>query len=143
MSNNCLILPVVTFSGQLSTLHFITEDGDKKFLKNGRKKGHYIYVHGDRAAASRIIICEGWATGCSIAIYEPNALVISAIDTGNLLPVATTAKETWPNAEIIIAGDDDRQTTGNPGATKARQAAQDTSIYSSRYHNGLTMRLSH
>ena len=33
------------------------------------------------------------------------------------------ARSLWPAAKIIVAGDDDRLTTGNPGLTKAREAA--------------------
>ena len=73
--------------------------------------------------ASRIILCEGWATGSSLAEDEPAALVLAAIDAGNLEPVALAARLRWPNAEQVIAGDDDRLTTGNPGATKAKVAA--------------------
>ena len=37
--------------------------------------------------------------------------------------VALSCKEKWPGAELIIAGDDDRLTNGNPGRTKANAAA--------------------
>jgi putative DNA primase/helicase len=49
--------------------------------------------------------------------------VLAALNAGNLKPVAVACRQHWPSAEIIIAGDDDRQTNGNPGATKAREAA--------------------
>ena len=49
--------------------------------------------------------------------------MVAAIDAGNLMSVAMQARACLPDAEIIIAGDDDRHTDGNPGATKARAAA--------------------
>jgi putative DNA primase/helicase len=52
--------------------------------------------------------------------------VLVAFNAGNLKPVATTARKRWPDAELIIAGDDDRGIDGNPGATKAHQAAIST-----------------
>lgn len=58
-----------------------------------------------------------------MAEHEPAALVLAAIDAGNLESVAVSARCHWPSAEIIIAGDDDRLTPGNPGATKAKAAA--------------------
>ena len=73
--------------------------------------------------SQRIIICEGWATGCTLAKNEPGTSVIAAIDPGNLEIVAVTLRHLSPTAEIVIAGDDDRLTTGNPGLTKARAAA--------------------
>jgi putative DNA primase/helicase len=72
---------------------------------------------------SRIVICEGWATGCTLAEDDPQAAVLAAIDAGNLKLVALEVRRHWPKAELVIAGDDDRKTPGNPGATKAREAA--------------------
>jgi putative DNA primase/helicase len=54
---------------------------------------------------------------------ESKLPVLVAFNAGNLIPVALTARKRWPDAELIIAGDDDRGKEGNPGATKARQAA--------------------
>ena len=47
-----------------------------------------------------------------------------ACDAGNLKPVAEALHALYPNARIIIAADDDRATEGNPGLTKATQAAK-------------------
>ncbi len=118
-----LTLPVMDFTGRLTSLQFIAADGGKRLLTGGRKQGCYIPVAGDMANPSRIIICEGWATGCTLAENEPIALVLAAIDAGNLEPVASAARHRWPTGELVIAGDDDRLTDGNPGATKAKAAA--------------------
>jgi putative DNA primase/helicase len=48
---------------------------------------------------------------------------LAAVDAGNLQAVTTGARNRWPTADIVVCGDDDRQTEGNPGATKARAAA--------------------
>lgn len=118
-----LVLPVMDLSGRLTSLQFIAADGGKLLLSDGRKRGCFIPVAGDMANPARVIICEGWATGCTLAEDEPAALVLAAIDAGNLEPVALSARHRWPTAELVIAGDDDRRTTGNPGATKAKAAA--------------------
>jgi len=110
---NQLVLPVGDFTDRLTSLQFISPNGNKQLLKGGRKQGCYIPVAGDPDNHSRIIICEGWATGCSLAEDETSALVIAAIDAGNLAPVAVAARDVRPNAEIVIAGDDDRKTPGN------------------------------
>jgi putative DNA primase/helicase len=118
-----LTLQVMDFSGRLTSLQFIAADGGKLLLSGGRKRGCFIPVEGNMAAPSRVIICEGWATGCTLAEDEPAALVLAAIDAGNLEPVAFSARHRWLSAELVIAGDDDRLTAGNPGATKAKAAA--------------------
>jgi putative DNA primase/helicase len=118
-----LVLPVTDFTGMLTSLQFIQSDGRKRLLSGGCKCGCFIHVEGELLSAARVIICEGWATGCTLAEDDPTALVLAAIDAGNLEAVAVSARRRWPNAEMVIAGDDDRLTAGNPGATKARAAA--------------------
>jgi putative DNA primase/helicase len=118
-----LALPVTDFSGKLTSLQFIAADGGKLLLGGGRKRGCFIPVTDDMTPPARAIICEGWATGCTLAENEPATLVLAAIDAGNLESVAVAARRRWPSAELVIAGDDDRLTDGNPGATKARAAA--------------------
>lgn len=120
---DALVLPIVALSGQLSSLQFISPDGSKRLLSNGRKKGCFIRVSGDNSAPSRILICEGWATGCTLAEDDPKALVLAAIDSNNLKPVAIEVRKRWPSADLRIMADDDRQTDGNPGVTKALEAA--------------------
>ena len=136
-----IALPVIDFNSQLTSMQFITMTGEKLLLSGGRKQGCYIPIPATQNAqfthnltgwpsfadyaesAQRIIICEGWATGCTLAEAEPDTFVVAAIDAGNLMAVAMQARACLPDAEIIIAGDDDRQTVGNPGTTKARAAA--------------------
>ena len=118
-----LTLPIVELTGRLASLQFISTDGVKLLLSGGRKRGCFISVAGNMESPTRIIVCEGWATGCTLAEYEPAALVLAAIDAGNLKQVALASHLRWPSAELVIAGDDDRLTPGNPGATKAKDAA--------------------
>ncbi len=120
---NTLILPIVDFNGCLWSLQFIEPDGSKKLLSGGAKKEHLILVSGTILPSSLLLICEGFATGATLAEAYPDACVISAIDAGNLKPVAIKARSHFPNTEIVICADDDRQTTGNPGISKGREAA--------------------
>jgi putative DNA primase/helicase len=139
-----LILPVVAPNGRIASVQFIDSSGDKRLLRGGRKVGCFIPVHhtqnphntqnyrrvvniADYANCAqgdpRIVICEGWATGCTLAEDDPRALVLAAIDAGNLKSVALSIRSLCPAAQLMIAGDDDRLTPGNPGPTKAREAA--------------------
>lgn len=118
-----LVLPIRHFSGALTSLQFIARDGGKLLLSDGRKRGCFIQVSGSLIDPSRVAICEGWATGATLAEDEPGLLVLAAIDAYNLEPVAVAARERWPATEIVIAGDDDRSKPGNIGATKALSAA--------------------
>lgn len=123
LHKGALTLPVMDFSGGLTSLQFIAAEGGKLLFSGGRKRGCFIPVAGDMKDPARVVICEGWATGCTLAEDEPAALVLAAIDAGNLEPVAIATRCRWPFTELVIAGDDDRQTAGNPGSTKAKAAA--------------------
>lgn len=118
-----LVLPIKNFNGKITSLQFIKPDGQKILLLGGQKKGCFIHVSGNKSDFSKVIICEGWSTGCTLAANDPKAYVLAAIDAGNLKFVAISARIKWPNAELIIAGDDDRLTMTNVGATKAKAAA--------------------
>lgn len=118
-----LTVPVIDFTGCLASLQFIAADSSKRLLTGGRKQGCFIRVAGGMTNPSRIVVCEGWATGCTLAEDDPTALVLASIDAGNLAPVVMSACCRWPSAELVVAGDDDRLTAGNPGATKAKAAA--------------------
>jgi putative DNA primase/helicase len=116
--HQALVLPVVDFRRHLTSLQFIEPDGGKKLLSGGRKQGCVIPVAGKMPGASRVFICEGWATGASLHAMEPEALVLAAIDSGNLEPVATRARRCWPDTELVVCGDADPV-----GEYKARGAA--------------------
>jgi putative DNA primase/helicase len=117
-----LVLLLTDFTGKAWSLQTVNEAGEKRLMAGGRKAGNFIVVGGPDYPA-RILICEGYATGCTLAEIDPAALVLAAVDAGNLYAVTTGARNRWPNADIVVCGDDDRQTPGNPGATKARAAA--------------------
>lgn len=112
-----LALLLTDFSGKGWSLQTIDEAGGKRLMAGGKKAGNFIVVDGPDYPA-RVLICEGWATGCTLAEIDP-----AAVDCGNLQAVATGARNRWPDADLIVCGDDDRQTPGNPGAAAARAAA--------------------
>lgn len=117
-----LVLLLTDFNGKAWSLQTIDGVGNKRLMSGGRKAGNFIVIGGPDNPA-RVLICEGFATGCTLAEMDPAALVLAAVDAGNLRAVTTGARNRWPDADIIVCGDDDRQTSGNPGVTAARSAA--------------------
>jgi len=115
-----LLIPMVDTTGKVQSLQSITPDGDKRFLSGGRVKGCY---HAIGKPAGLLIVCEGYATGASIHAATGQAVAV-AFNAGNLEAVAVALRSKYPALKIIIAGDDDHLTDGNPGLTKARAAAQ-------------------
>jgi len=114
-----LVVPVFQGS-ELQTLQFIPPDGKaKRFLRGGRAGGGYFLV-----GEPRDILCvaEGFATAASI--HEATSLpAVVAFNAGNLLPVARAMKERFPDCRLLVCADDDAGKPGNPGLTKAREAA--------------------
>ncbi len=55
-----------------------------------------------------------------------------AIDANNLRSVAVKVRQHWPDALCMLFADDDRLTPGNPGISKAREAAIAAGIEASR-----------
>jgi putative DNA primase/helicase len=45
------------------------------------------------------------------------------MNAGNLIPAAMSLRARYPSQPIVIAGDDDRLTDGNPGRVAANAAA--------------------
>jgi putative DNA primase/helicase len=115
-----LIIPV-SINGKLTSLQMINSDGSKRFMKNGAMRaGHYII--GDAPNAQILCIAEGFATASTI--HETTGLTTAtAFNASNLEPVAKAIRKKYPDHVLIICGDDDVNTLGNPGRTKAQQAA--------------------
>ena len=64
-------------------------------------------------------ICEGYATAASI--HEATGYAVgAAFSAGNLLPVAKALRNKYPNVQLIICSDADKNRVGE---TKARKAA--------------------
>lgn len=55
------------------------------------------------------------ATGCAVAV---------AFNCGNLLAVARALRAKFPAVRLVLCADDDIRTPGNPGLTRAREAAR-------------------
>lgn len=119
-SDSELFVPIY-YNGQLVNLQRITPDGRKFFLPKGMIEGCYSPL-GIIATGEALYVCEGWATGATLH-EETGAAVACALTASNLLEVGERLHRRYPDAVLIIAGDDDRQTKGNPGRSAAAQAA--------------------
>ena len=120
LSKGKLVIPAYDATGAIATLQFIGEDGTKRFLSGGAKTGNCFTIG---EAVSTIYVLEGFATGASV--YDATGTyTVVAFDAGNLKPVASRLRHEYPAAHIIIAADNDAHTEGNPGLTKAKEAAE-------------------
>lgn len=114
-----LLIPARDVHGTLHTLQFISPDGAKKFLSGGKISGCYFAIG---RPLDSILVCEGVATGATLYAATGRAVAI-AFSAGNLQPVATALRGKFPDLSLIIVADND-VTPGNPGLTRATQAAR-------------------
>lgn len=117
-----LIVPMRDTNGKLWNIERINPANfkDKKGLLGGRRTGLYYSIGKPKGV---LIVCEGFATGASIHEATGHAVAV-AFNAGNLREVAQALHSKYPKLRLILAADDDAFTDGNPGITKATEAAR-------------------
>ena len=116
------VLPLLDNENKIHGLQFLRPNGDKRFWPKGMKvSGHYFQIGPDPSTHEQPVIeSESYGTGASI--HEATGYtVFVAFNAGNLMNVAKSIKERFPRNLLVVAADDDYQTAGNPGVSKARK----------------------
>lgn len=133
LADGTLLVPLRDETGKLWNLQRIAPgpraDGGpaKVFMRGGRKVGCW-HALGDwpspgHAERQVLLLAEGYATAATL--HEATGLPVAvAFDAGNLRAVAQALRAQYPADDLVLCADDDAATRGNPGLTKARQAAQ-------------------
>ena len=125
--NGLLCIPIFSArTGMLQTLQFIAGDGVKTMLTSGRlKEGCFPFQDGPDfwANAKRNIgIGEGLATCATLAESLPNVAMFAAFSAANLPNVAHALRQRFPDAQIVIFGDNDASGAGQRYAMAAAHA---------------------
>jgi len=119
-----LLVPICDWAGTMHSLQTITPAGEKKFLHGGRFKGGFHWIRIGQQTGPVVYVCEGFATGSTIHAATTGKPVVVAFSCGNLLPVCEVLRHQLPKARIVVCADNDHLTDGNPGLTKATEAAK-------------------
>jgi|GEM_PF-137109 len=115
-----IIIPLKDHQGEIQAIQHIRGDGKKRF--DGPSGGSF-HIIGKIEPKSTILVAEGYATAASV--FEATLMpTVVAFDCGNLDAVVDTLRKLHPTNPIIICGDDDVETEGNPGRSKAETAAK-------------------
>lgn len=117
-----LVIPVLDKAGGIQSVQSVSPTGEKRFMPGGKMAGGRCWI-GEPTEAGPLVLCEGYATAASIAEATGWPVCVT-FTAGNLRRVACDVREQFPGAKLVIAGDDDRATEGNPGRTKALEAAK-------------------
>ena len=126
-----LLVPIQDADGRMWSVQKIGRDGFKGFQEGGRVEGGHFAI-GDVKQPGPLLIAEGFATAATLHEMTDMPAIV-AFNAGNLLPVAQTYRNLYPDRAIYIAGDDDKQREteldkqGRPkinvGRVKAEEAA--------------------
>ena len=120
--NGSLLIPVFDQDGAIQSVQSISASGQKRFLPGGRMAGGRCWI-GEPSESSPLLVAEGFATAATL--HQATGLpTCVAFNAGNLRAVALSLREQFTRAKLVLCGDDDRHTQGNPGRTKAIEAAQ-------------------
>ncbi|CDH00938.1 DUF927 domain-containing protein [Xenorhabdus bovienii] len=121
-----LLLPLVDNQFLIKGGQLTSPKGEKSLLSGSALSGSFIVVT-DKANEhiEQIVITEGFATGLSLSKVI-DSFIVAAVAATNLVKVAQHLRERWPQAKIIIAGDNDfidgKENTGKVWAEKAAKA---------------------
>lgn len=130
---NRLIIPVIDAEGKISSIQYISADGDKQFLYNGKIKDCCHIIPGNK---TKICICEGWATGCTIN-QATGFFVVVAFNEGNLENMTKIVKEKYPTSEIILCADNDHKSKRNAGLERGKSIISKYQEVVLRYPSGI------
>lgn len=115
-----LLVPARDLDGTLHTLQFISVDGSKRFLTGGRIAGCYYAIG---RPLDSLLIAEGVATAATL--YQATGQAVAAcFSCGNMEAVARVLRHKFPTLRLVMCADNDVNTPGNPGMTKAQAAAK-------------------
>lgn len=125
LDDGSIVVPLID-GNKITSLQVIGNEGEKFLMRQGQKQGSY-FTFGDRKSPNRIIIAEGVATAEAVhqIAGDTQTLTVATIDSNNLVVVGQKLLDRYPQAEIVVATDNDIQNEkkgiGNTGkiATKA------------------------
>ncbi len=103
--------------GELVNLQIIAANGNKRFLSGGQVKGTSL-VLGQIKGADTVLLCEGWATGCSLHQATGWAVVV-AFNAHNLVEMARQLGALSDAVAVVVCGDIDVSLTGQQAAQRA------------------------
>ncbi len=99
-----LVIPIYNIDGELQSVQYIAEDGQKKFAGGVPTLGGMCPVNAFRQGP--MILAEGYATAKSLG-DATGWTTFAAFTCGNLPTVAQALRSTNPDSLILIASDDD------------------------------------
>ena len=104
IDGDTLTIPIIDVKGRRVGAQFIDADGKKKFSYQLPVIGNFSVIGGPIREFA--YVAEGWATAATVheATGKP---CVFALNAGNILAVIDNLQQAKPDAELVIAGDND------------------------------------
>ncbi|WP_446808641.1 toprim domain-containing protein [Methylomonas sp. 2BW1-5-20] len=131
--DDVLLIPIRNRAGYIRNLQYIFPEviadlgRDKTFIAGAELAGCFSCIG---KCSAPMFLAEGWATAVSL-FEDTGCRVFICFSATNLMAVGKTVRELHQDAELIFCADNDEKTAGNPGVTKANEAAAaiDATVY--------------
>ncbi len=117
---DALVVPLWDASGEIQNIQRIYPDGQKRFMRGGKKKGLHFQLGDELTEVT--YLCEGYATAAAIHKATGRSAIV-AFDAGNLIPVARQLAKQDSSVTFVTASDADIWTKNNPGRSQGERAA--------------------
>ena len=117
-----LLIPVYGENNEIQSLQRIAPDGQKRFFTGCKMRGGHVWIDEPKDGAA-LLLAEGFGTSDTLQRATGYAVCV-CFSAGNLKEVAEHVRKRYPLAQLLICADDDTKTPGNPGRTKATEAAE-------------------
>lgn len=115
-----LVIPMINAEGKIQSLEFISDNGFKKIMPKSKASGAFTPLGFLRdKSPPQIIIAEGFATAASL--HDATGIpTVHARGKGNIATVTDIMRTRHPDAQIIIAADNDQSKKNNWGLATAQ-----------------------
>ena len=122
-TNESLVIPVYSTSGQIRSLQYISKKGDKKFHPGGEIKGN-IFLIGcsvdELPTINELVVVEGYATASSV--YEATQIPTACVFSANFSMDAVKNIRGVSQCRIYLALDNDTSSVGQRNAQEVANA---------------------
>lgn len=119
VSNAQIMIPLQNLEKQFVGMQLIDANGLKKFSFKAKPKEGFAFIGTNPDLLphdSKIIVCEGFATGASL--YEATGLPVVIVWSCTFAPHGVKALRSHTQAEIIVCLDNDKSGAGQTAAQK-------------------------
>tara|TARA_R100000388_G_scaffold34479_1_gene26715 strand:+ start:12211 stop:14034 length:1824 start_codon:yes stop_codon:yes gene_type:complete len=124
-----LVVPIFNILGEIRSLQYINQKGDKRFVSAGEVKGNMFLIGTDFDSLPKLenlIVVEGYATGSTV--YEATNTPVACVFSANFGYEAVKNLRTKTDCKITLAFDNDKTGLGQKKAQEISSSFYNCSV---------------